>query len=123
MNTAQLIRRGRDLDVTIKADSKELKEIKVKLVELGKGEHLGTDGSRALVIFPAASIGAPDEDTLKVLRRLLTPSKFEKLFVEKRVFTPVGAFKDVAAALLDHDKAEEICDLLEKESAAQVRFS
>ena len=82
-----------------------------------------TDGSRALVIFPAASIGAPDEDTLKVLRRLLTPSKFEKLFVEKRVFTPVGAFKDVAAALLDHDKAEEICDLLEKESAAQVRFS
>ena len=87
MNTAQLIRRGRDLDVTIKADSKELKEIKVKLVELGKGEHLGTDGSRALVIFPAASIGAPDEDTLKVLRRLLTPSKFEKLFVEKRVFT------------------------------------
>lgn len=122
MNLPQLIRRGRDLDQQIKEAAEELKKIKATLIASGAGEHEGTDGARALVILPSPSI-KPSEDQIADARRLLTTKQFGKLFVETVLVTPVKAFREVAAALLDETKARELVELCEKEGSPQVRFS
>ena len=120
---AALIRRGRDLDAEIKAKTEELKKIKAACVAAGAGEHIGTDGAKALVIFPSPSI-KPDEEAIGFVKKVVSPKIFGKLFVEVTTWTPVKAFREVLAAVVESaDKREEIIDACEKESAAQVRFS
>lgn len=122
MNLPQLIRRGRDLDQQIKEASEELKKIKGELIAAGAGEHEGTDGAKALVIFPSPSI-KPGVDDVTEARRLLTPKQFGKLFIETVTVTAVKAFREVAAAVLEEKKAREVIELCEKDGSPQVRFS
>lgn len=117
-----IIRRGRDLNAQIAEASDELKKIKARLIQAGAGEHEGTDGAKALVIFPSPSI-KPDEDAIRNVKRLAGPKKFAKLFLETIVLTPVKAFREVAAALLDPDIADECIQACEKDGSPQVRFS
>ena len=116
------VRRGRDLNAQAAEISDELKKIKARLIAAGAGEHEGTDGAKALVIFPSPSI-KPDEDAVRLVKRLSGPKKFAKLFVETVLLTPVKAFREVAAALLDADIAEECIAACEKDGSPQVRFS
>jgi len=117
-----LARRGRDLDLQIKAASEELKEIKSRFIQAGAGEYEGTDGAKALVIFPKPSI-KPDETAIAKIKRIVSPSKFAKLFVETVILTPVKEFRGAVLALFDEERASEIITLCEKEGSPQVRFS
>lgn len=120
---ASIIRRGRDLDAEIKTQTEELKKIKAMLVAAGAGEHLGTDGSKALVIYPSPSI-KPDEEALGFVKKNVSPKIFGKLFVEVTTWAPVKAFREVLAALVEsEDKRGEIIAACEKEGSPQVRFS
>jgi hypothetical protein len=117
-----LIRRGRDLNAELKEKAEELNEIKAALIAAGAGEHLGTDGSKALVIYPAPAI-KPDDVAIAAVKRKVGPKRFAKLFVETLIVSPVKAFREVANAILDTEDAEGVIRLCEKESSPQVRFS
>lgn len=117
-----LIRRGRDLDQQIKSSTDELKKIKARLITAGAGEYAGTDGAKALVIFPAPSL-KPNEDAIREVKRIAGPKKFLKLFVETVVLTPVKGFREVAAALLEPDAAADVIEACEQESSPRVSFS
>lgn len=118
-----LVRRGRDLDLEIKAKTDELKKIKQRLIAAGAGEHEGTDGAKALVIFPSPKI-APAEENLGKVEKLIGPKRFTKLFDQVVSFRPVKAFREVLHALAtDTTQEADVLALCESESAAQVRFS
>lgn len=116
------IRRGRDLDLEIKAKSEELKLIKGELAKLGAGEHVGTDGAVALVIYPAPSI-KPSEETVDSLKGKLEAGVFRKLFDRLVLYKPKKGFREIAGALLSHRESEEVIGVCEVENSPQVRFS
>lgn len=120
---SDLVDEGVRVQASMKENKKRLEEISAELIARGAGEHTGTDGRKANVIFPSAAVKTPkDEESLARVKKL-TGTLFAKLFDKKTTFSPVKSFRDVAAALLTPAKASKVIAECEEEPKAYVKFS
>lgn len=117
-----LIRRGRDLDRNIKAQSEELRGIKEKLIAAGAGDHAGTDGAMAKVTLPGPTL-KPSVQAVETVRARLGSLYFARVFTPTVVHKPVKGFREIITALLGAAPAAELIAACEEPSAPQVRFS
>lgn len=117
-----LVSEGAKLKSEIELKTKRLKEITAQLVELGAGDYEGDGGEKCKVIQPSASIKPTAED-IEAARELVSEDHFKMLFDREVKFSATKAFRELAEKLLTPAKAKKLIGLVEKASAAFVKWS
>lgn len=119
---AGLVSEGSVIKARMAADKRRLDEITALLTELDPGDYKGDNGEICKVIAPAAAIKVKDGE-IEPAREICGDDAFKKLFDRAVSYSPVKAFRDVAAALLTPGKVKRLVELLEKPAAKYVKWS
>lgn len=96
-------------------DEVELKALAAKIIALGKGEHLGTNGEKVVVV--GATAGSPGKVTFELATDKVADAKkiageeFGKLFTRSEVFTPCASFSDVVPKVITPARSAKLIEL------------